>query len=580
MEIGKTRLALSASMLALALALAGCGGGGSGSTTTAPPTGPTGSGSNAGNDTGNNAGNDTDDDMAPTLTATQQAVVDAKAVVDGLAADATRSVRQMAHRNYLMAAYDEMMAADDAVKMSEADDDATAEERGTALVRQADAKMAYAAAWELGENKRDRDAAKLRAMAIGPGGMPLTSDVNGMNVEFKVDGTNPAFTFNGGTLAEVTMPAKKFAISTTYPNARDLGDKFSGGHVWTRSFGEYGENGYNGEWIIPHTDKAADKGAKFSEWYADNAPTGSVAGFNWKTRDNAIGVASGVITIGSGANADTLKLFDFDFTMDEDDGADDMKFTGSFHGIPGELTCTGTCTVPTFDPMGDVANITNDWTFTPTAKGDELAKLDVADVQADAEYLDFGVWGTFAEVDQDNESREYGVFAKASVQGDTLTSLSGTAEYKGMASGTYAKKMKGPDGMSVPASHGGFTATAELMAQFGTSDDVAENDQNTISGTITDFRDRGSLIDESWTVMLERAKFVDNGVIGGNTPGVTKAAGSMTPGEWTGAFLGGDGSGAMATHVKPSAVTGTFDAHFTNGHVVGAFGAHMVEEKE
>ena len=97
MKTSRMNRMLSASALALALALAGCGGGGSSGSVNAPGGGG-GGGANPPTDTGG------DTPM------TQQAVVDAKAVVDGLDADAKREVVQMAHRNYLMAAYDEMMA--------------------------------------------------------------------------------------------------------------------------------------------------------------------------------------------------------------------------------------------------------------------------------------------------------------------------------------------------------------------------------------------------------------------------------------------------------------------------------------
>ena len=547
MKTSRMNLMLSASALALALALAGCGGGGSSGSVNAP-----GGGGGGGANTPTDTGGDTP--------MTQQAVVDAKAVVDGLDADAKREVVQMAHRNYLMAAYDEMMAAREAVAALKPDEDRT-----DAVLREDEAEIAYAEAWDLRENMRDRADAKLRADAIGPDGTPLTD-------------RTAAFMVDGGTLTEGSIsPTVKFAVSENFPDARDLGDKFSGGHVWVRNFGKYEDGDLHGQWVIPHTDKQADRDAKFSDYYGTSGePSGSVTGdtgFTWKAWVPGVSSDGSAITIDSRADADTFKLFDFDFTMDEDDAADGYTFTGTFHGIPGKLTCASGCTAPTFDAMGMPVSIGEDWTFTPTATGDALAKLDVAAVKEDAEYLDFGVWGTFAYPEL-VETREYGVFAKASVPGNSLTSLTGKAEYKGMASGTYAKKMENPDGMLEPTSYGGFTATAVLTAQFGTERTVAPIAQNAIMGTISDFRDGGDPIDPDWEVTLEWAKFDDTGVIGDTTAGMTKAAGSMTEGEWTGAFLGGDGSGAPEDHVMPSAVTGTFGAHFTNGDVAGAFGAH------
>ena len=546
MKTSRMNRMLSASALALALALAGCGGGGSSGSVNAPGGGGSGgSGTDTGGDT----------------PMTQQAVVDAKAVVDGLDADAKREVVQMAHRNYLMAAYDEMMAAREAVAALKPD-----EERTDAVLREDEAEIAYAEAWDLRENMRDRAAAKIRADAIGPDGTLLTETER-----------TAAFTVKAGTLTEVSDTDVKFAVSTNSPNARYLGDKFSAAHVWVRSFGEYDNGDLHGQWAIPHTDKEADKDAKFSEYYASDGgqggPVTGDTGFEWKAWAPGVSSNGSTITIDSDATPDTFKLFDFDFNMDENDAADGYTFTGTFHGIPGKLTCASGCTAPTFDAMGMPVSIGEDWTFTPTATGDALAEVMVAAVKEDAEYLDFGNWGTFAYPEL-VETREYGVFAKASVPGVALRQLVGKAEYKGMASGTYAKKMENPDGMLEPTSYGGFTATAVLTAQFGQEDTVAPIAQNAVMGTISDFRDGGDPIDPDWEVTLEWAKFDAEGVIGDTPAGTTKATGSMTEGEWTGAFLGGDGSGAPEDHVMPSAVTGTFGAHFTNGDVAGAFGAH------
>ena len=494
MKTSRMNRMLSASALALALALAGCGGGGSSGSVNAPGGGG-GGGANPPTDTGG------DTPM------TQQAVVDAKAVVDGLDADAKREVVQMAHRNYLMAAYDEMMAARKAVDDLEPDEDRT-----DAVLREDEAEIAYAEAWDLRENMRDRADAKIRADAIGPDGTLLTDNAR-----------TAAFTVAGGTLTEVSDTDVKFRVSTNSPNARYLGDKFSAAHVWVRSFGEYEDGDLHGQWAIPHTDKEADKPAKFSEYYASDGgqggPVTGDTGFTWKAWAPGVSSDGSVITIASNADADTFKLFDFDFNMDENEAADGYTFTGTFHGIPGKLTCTSSCTTPSFDAMGMPVSIGEDWTFTPTATGDALAKLDVAAVKEDAEYLDFGNWGTFAYPEL-VETREYGVFAKASVPGVALRQLEGKAEYKGMASGTYAKKMENPDGMLEPTSYGGFTATAVLTAQFGEEDTVAPIAQNAVMGTISDFRDGGDPIDPDWEVTLEWAKFDDIGVIGGTTAGI------------------------------------------------------------
>ena len=526
MEIGKTRLALSASMLALALVLAGCGGGGSGSTAVAPTdTSNTDGTDTGGTDTGMNG--DDDDDMP-----------------------------MMNDQEKLAAAYTELMAARAAVAALK--DDASDEDRSAALLRESKAEMAYAEAWALDGNESDRAAAKLRAEGIS--GTLLTDN----------ERTDDAFTVMGGELtpAAGTDEAVKFTEDSP--------------RVWVRTLADKSR-----QWVVPRTDKAADEGAKFSEYYgSSSAPQGSVsvgddAGFTWKAWAEGVSSDGSVITIaGDSATSDTFKLFDFNFAMDEDDG-DGMKFAGSFHGIPGDLACASVCIAPAFDANNMITSIGGTWTFTPTATGDDLAGLPVADVKADAEYLDFGTWGTIVDTD-DGQTRKYGAYAQASRRDNALTSLEGKAEYKGMAYGAYAKKMAPPGGGDlVPTTHGGFSAMAMLTAEFGTRSSVPQDDHNRIWGTISDFRDGGSPIDSSWMVTLERADIGENGIIGTEMQGVTKTtgdAGSMTPGKWGGEFLGGSGSATPA--VMPSAVTGSFDAHFTNGHVVGAFGAYEQKPAE
>ena len=536
MKTSRMNRMLSASALALALALAGCGGGGSSGSVNAPGDG--GGGGTTGTD-----------NMNPTLTMTQQAVVDAKEALDAVDTDDDDAVTS-AQADYLMAAYDEMMAAREAVAALE-----PGEDRTDALVRRDEAEMAYAEAWALKGNKNARAAAKLRADAIGPDGTLLTDNAR-----------TAAFTVAGGTLTEVSNTDVKFGESSTFFPS-DIGDRYSGGVLWIRQLAAD-----SWQWVVPRTDKEADKDAKFSEYYASGEQSGPVTGdtgFEWKAWAPGVSSDGSVITIASNADADTFKLFDFDFNMDENEAADGYTFTGTFHGIPGKLTCTSSCTTPSFDAMGMLASIGEDWTFTPTATGDALAKLDVAGVKEDAEYLDFGSWGTFSF--EGGEMRDFGTFYQVSKEGTSLMTLVGEAEYKGMAAGTFAKKTENPEGMLEPTSYGGFTATVALTAKF-IGDSIPVNDHNMISGSITGFMDgEGNEIDETWAVTLERVGITDNGAI---TGGTTKAAGSMTEGEWTGAFLGGDGSGATEEHVMPSAVTGTFGAHFTNGDVVGAFGAH------
>ena len=123
------------------------------------------------------------------------------------------------------------------------------------------------------------------------------------------------------------------------------------------------------------------------------------------------------------------------------------------------------------------------------------------------------------------------------------------------------------DGEIQSRTGGQFTADAMLTAYFG-GDDVAVNRHYSIVGTITDFVDqRGSAIDSSWSVELEAAQFgsQQGAMFGGDTVGDA----GEDKGSWSGRFFGP----VAVPSTFPSAVAGTFDAEFTNGAVLGSFGA-------
>ena len=58
--------------------------------------------------------------------------------------------------------------------------------------------------------------------------------------------------------------------------------------------------------------------------------------------------------------------------------------------------------------------------------------------------------------------------------------------------------------------------------------------------------------------------------------GMTAGTGAM--GSWEGRFNGADDTTTTTVVEQPTGATGTFDAHFTNGHVLGAFGARIQDE--
>ena len=112
-----------------------------------------------------------------------------------------------------------------------------------------------------------------------------------------------------------------------------------------------------------------------------------------------------------------------------------------------------------------------------------------------------------------------------------------------------------------------------------------------IYGTISNFMAGGRAIDPSWRLALEGTHPETNGApifdSGGNAgfDGSTQdvdengnsIAGAAVAGTWDGLFYGEvtrDDPGTDANEsVYPSGVAGTFDGHFNDGDVIGAYGA-------
>ena len=167
---------------------------------------------------------------------------------------------------------------------------------------------------------------------------------------------------------------------------------------------------------------------------------------------------------------------------------------------------------------------------------------------------------------------------------NNVDELEGTASYAGPAGGMYVRKSLTSDGDVDAATHGNFTAHANLTAKFG-GDAVAADDQFSISGMVKNFMDGTTSLD-GWSVDLKRANFVDRveatGATDPSTPNHRGTFSGATTGDgtWSGQFFGPTTTDDNATadvdegaDAYPSGVAGEFNAHFTNGHVSGAFGA-------
>ena len=328
--------------------------------------------------------------------------------------------------------------------------------------------------------------------------------------------------------------------------------------------------------VVTYTNKMAAKGAKFSAYYVTpesgtttEAPTTDPTGYTYA---DWMGVASindaGVLSLETdvtgapisfphGASADSVRTI-----SDNADTADDEReIKGTFHEVPGTYACASDpCTVTT-NAKGELITLSSGWTFTPDKNTGDMM---VAGVLNDADYLDFGYWVTTAD-SPDGPTYAVGTFASGMTEttGAVMGALTGaldeaiSATYKGGAAGLYAKREHSGTGDGDLMAAGRFTAMAELTAKFGTGDHTAVDEQNRISGMISNFTANGAPIDATWRVKLNEINFSasSDGSFGADADA------------WSGQFFGGTETTA------PTAVAGEFDRTFDNGEVIGAFGA-------
>ena len=287
-------------------------------------------------------------------------------------------------------------------------------------------------------------------------------------------------------------------------------------------------------------------------------------------------------------------------TDDVDESRDAATVMGTYNGAMGTYTCSGAnaCTA-TVNEKGMLTGMTDGWIFEP-AMG---ATSDVPD----ANYLAYGFWLSRTSNSDDVvtkynevETFAYAVGMPATADGRavdiaTIGSVEGSAKYNGGAAGVYVHTNDGGEITSATSGH--FQADVTLNANFG-GGNIAANQQFTIDGSVTNFALSGGE-DNDWAVKLGLADF--GGRTEGNAPGMTAPGDDRVgtfdgmaqgdtlaaQGSWDGVFWGlagssvdhdGDAGGTNPTDniaQKPSAVTGEFNAYFTNGGVAGGYGANQ-----
>ena len=316
------------------------------------------------------------------------------------------------------------------------------------------------------------------------------------------------------------------------------------------------------------------------------------------------------------------------------------EVAGSFDGVPGIFQCMDACTVSYTVATGELSLTTltaydgttgspstNYLVFTPTSVSSPVT------VRGGDDHLYFGYWlhrpdapggahqfMTFAggmepftvrgddprtaEVERDDPNveaeagtpdRDADAIGSDRLQDmiSLVSRLTGTARFEGPAAGKYVTTDLVQAGQN--AVIGQFTATAELLANFGPA--------NEVTGVIRDFEAGGAAL-SNWRVTLGDATLANIGAEQGiqlanrNADGtlpvetermfsftgrteaghsVTRFTGGTTArigggsaeGTWVGQFYGNGRADG-----DPNAIVGVFDAHSGHTSVSGAFGAY------
>ncbi len=389
---------------------------------------------------------------------------------------------------------------------------------------------------------------------------------------------------------------------------------------WTRgTYTHTSEDGMTTHTVVMYNDKAADEAEAYSTFFTTNTAEST-------THRAGLGVSAvaetGVLTIANGEVGANHGLFSGDFgptTEGTFNFPRNAEIAGMFRGVPGTFECTDPC-ASMHDEDGNLSGLTGTWEFEPdgirTSAGalltnaddgtdnpvdaltDALAAIMVAGVKQDDDFMIFGYWEQSVTDDEGTEETML-PFADGKRDYGAVSTVTGTAKYTGPATGLYIRKTLTSQGLvdtNGPYASGQFTAEANLDANFG-GGNVADNHQFSVTGTISSFKDGyGADIDTDWTVNLNRRMIGTDGDepqrnigaaddeshgTGGNDmfSGMTDGGMLDDPsnvGAWSGQFHGD--TAANTDNAPPVSASGTFDGHFTNGHVRGAFATNRQAE--
>ena len=262
-----------------------------------------------------------------------------------------------------------------------------------------------------------------------------------------------------------------------------------------------------------------------------------------------------------------------------------VAYSGSFDGAGGTFSCTGTgrdaCVLTNAATVAEGLTIGDGtWTFAPSSLSNRVG----SDMQDDT-YLYFGIWAREPKEASNTTNLDFRWIADGDSGDITVTNfddLEGTATFNGGAVGKYAlKAVAGRE-----ARIGTFTAKATFTASF---------DEDTLSGTIDEFREGGSSLGADWRIsLIEDASDTGADLTASGASG--EAHGSIggvdADGDWAATLHGsdnmiltprGDATITYPRSLYPAAnlagVVGWFNAFdganaaASNAAIAGAFGA-------
>ena len=235
-----------------------------------------------------------------------------------------------------------------------------------------------------------------------------------------------------------------------------------------------------------------------------------------------------------------------------------------YKGVKGTLYCQGTCNV-------EGGNLTGNLFFKAAGPSDdgnagsyryywmEPANSHYTQYQA---YVRYGYWlyetgnTTGVAVLANSPARDRGNL-------DTDAALPATATYKGNALGLSVLKTF-TAGEHTGQKSAQFTADVTLNAKFGAAG------ARKLGGTVNNFM--GNAVDPNWSVKLAEVTNDRFDVYQAATTGSSGGTAHDKLGLWSAEPFSQDGIG------RPAGIMGNFNAHFSNGHAIGAFSTRMQTE--